>query len=63
VTRLEEPKSSGGARCPLCGHSWYRSSALALGAAIVRDGKALATVRAYEPEKGRVDVPGDFLKV
>jgi hypothetical protein len=48
---------------PVCGHSRYRSSALALGAAIVRDGKALATVRAYEPEKGRVDVPGDFLKV
>lgn len=23
----------------------------------------MVTVRAYEPEKGRVDVPGDFLKV
>ncbi len=63
MTRLEEPKPSGGTRCPLCGRSWYRSSAPALGAAIVRDGKALVTVRAYEPEKGRVDVPGDFLKV
>ncbi len=62
-TGLEEPKPSGGARCPLCGRSWYRSSAPAMGATIVRDGKALVTVRAYEPEKGRVDVPGGFLKV
>ena len=60
---MEEPKPSGGARCPLCGRSWYRSSAPALGATVVRDGKALVTVRPYEPEKGRVSVPGDFLKV
>jgi 8-oxo-dGTP diphosphatase len=31
------------------------------GAAIVKDGKALATVRARDPEKGRHDVPGGFL--
>jgi ADP-ribose pyrophosphatase YjhB (NUDIX family) len=29
----------------------------------VRNGKALVTVRAIEPEKGRVDVPGGFLEV
>jgi ADP-ribose pyrophosphatase YjhB (NUDIX family) len=29
----------------------------------VRDGKALVTVRAVEPEKGRVDVPGGFVEV
>jgi ADP-ribose pyrophosphatase YjhB (NUDIX family) len=29
----------------------------------VRDGKALVTVRAREPEKGRVDVPGGFVEV
>lgn len=62
-SRLEEPRPSGGARCPLCGRSWYRNSAPSVGAAIVRDGRALVTVRAVEPEKGRVDVPGGFLKV
>ena len=59
-TELDGPKPSGSTPCPLCGSSWYRSSAPAVGAAIVRDGKALVTVRAYEPEKGRVDVPGGF---
>ena len=29
----------------------------------MRDGKALVTVRAGEPEKGRVDVPGGFVEV
>ena len=29
----------------------------------MRDGKALVTVRAREPEKGRVDLPGGFLEV
>ncbi len=62
-TRLEEPKPSGGARCPLCGRSWYRSSSPAVGATIVRGGRALVTVRAGEPEKGRVDLPGGFLQV
>jgi len=31
------------------------------GAAIVRDGRALATIRARDPEKGRFDIPGGFL--
>lgn len=62
-TRLGEPRPSGGATCPLCGRSWYRSSAPSVGAAIVESGKALVTVRAREPEKGRLDVPGGFLEV
>jgi ADP-ribose pyrophosphatase YjhB (NUDIX family) len=62
-TRLEEPRPSGGVRCPLCGRSWYRNSAPAVGAVIVKDGKALVTIRAREPEKGRIDLPGGFLEV
>lgn len=61
--RLEEPRPSGGTTCPLCGRSWYRSSAPSVGAAIVRDKRALVTVRAREPEKGRLDLPGGFLEV
>ena len=62
-TPLGDPRPSGGVTCPECGRSWYRNSAPAVGVAIVRDGKALVTVRAGEPEKGRVDVPGGFLEV
>jgi ADP-ribose pyrophosphatase YjhB (NUDIX family) len=62
-TKLGEPRPSGGASCPLCGRSWYRNSAPSVGAAIVQDDKALVTVRAREPERGRVDVPGGFLNV
>ena len=61
--RLEDPRTSGGVTCPTCGRSWYRSSAPAVGAAIVRDGRALVTIRAREPEKGRLDLPGGFLEV
>lgn len=62
-TKLGKPRPSGGASCPLCGRSWYRNSAPAVGAVIVEGGKALVTVRAREPEKGRVDLPGGFLEV
>jgi ADP-ribose pyrophosphatase YjhB (NUDIX family) len=62
-TRLEKPRPSGGARCSLCGRSWYRNSAPAVGAVLVEDRKALVSVRAREPEKGRVDLPGGFLEV
>jgi len=31
------------------------------GAAIVREGLGLATIRGRDPEKGRLDVPGGFL--
>ena len=62
-SRLGEARASGGTTCPECGRSWYRNSAPTVGAAIVRDGKALVTVRGIEPEKGKVDVPGGFLEV
>jgi ADP-ribose pyrophosphatase YjhB (NUDIX family) len=62
-TRLSDPRPSGGVSCPACGRSWYRNSVPSVGAAIVEDGKALVTVRAREPEKGKVDVPGGFLDV
>jgi ADP-ribose pyrophosphatase YjhB (NUDIX family) len=47
--------------CPNCGRDWYANMAPTAGAAIVRKGRALATVRAREPEKGKLDVPGGFL--
>ncbi len=62
-TPLGEPRRSGGATCPECGRSWYRNSAPSVGAAIVEGGRALVTVRALEPERGKVDVPGGFLEV
>lgn len=62
-TALGDPRPSGGATCPTCGRSWYRNAAPAVGAAIVSGGKALVTVRAREPHRGQVDVPGGFLEV
>ena len=59
--QLAEPDGEGGAHCESCGRAWYRNMAPTVGAAIVKDGKALATVRAREPEKGKLDVPGGFL--
>lgn len=47
----------------MCGRSWYRNPAPAVGAAIVDGDRALVTVRAREPHRGRVDVPGGFLEV
>lgn len=60
-TELGAPNPEGGAECSECGRHWYRNMAPTAGAAIVHDGKALATVRAREPEKGKIDVPGGFL--
>jgi ADP-ribose pyrophosphatase YjhB (NUDIX family) len=54
--------SPTGMRCSACGRSWYRNSSPSTGCAIVEDGRALVTVRAGEPEKGRMDVPGGFLE-
>ena len=59
--KLEAPDPDGGVRCPRCERSWYRNSSPTVGAAIVHDGRALATVRGRAPEKGRLDVPGGFL--
>ena len=61
-TELGDPRPSGGVDCPLCGRSWYRNPAPAVGAVIVENEKALVTVRARDPEKGRLDLPGGFLE-
>ena len=63
ATKLGDRDEEGGAHCPECGRTWYRNSAPTTGAAIVKDGRVLLTVRAREPEKGRLDVPGGFLHV
>jgi ADP-ribose pyrophosphatase YjhB (NUDIX family) len=62
ATRLGEADHEGGALCPSCERVWYRASSPAAGAAIVHDGRALVTQRAREPEKGKYDVPGGFLR-
>lgn len=58
---LEDRGHEGSRHCPACGRDWYRNMAPTAGAAIVKDHKALVTVRARDPEKGRLDVPGGFL--
>lgn len=58
---LADPDAEGGAYCPACDRHWYRNMAPTAGAAIVKDGRALVTIRARDPEKGKLDVPGGFL--
>ena len=60
-TELEDPGTDSGALCPNCGKTWYHNAAPTAGCVIVRDGKALITKRARDPEKGRFDIPGGFL--
>ncbi len=60
-TPLEPPGPEGGTSCGRCGRSWYRNSSPVVGCVIVRDGKALVTVRGVEPHKGKLDAPGGFL--
>lgn len=62
ATELDRADGEGGASCPSCGRVWYQDSSPTAGAAIVRDGRALVTQRAREPEKGKFDVPGGFLR-
>lgn len=63
ATALEKSGDSPtGMQCPECGRSWYRNPSPSTGCAIVENGRVLVTVRAGEPEKGRVDVPGGFLE-
>lgn len=62
ATELVLSQSSSGAYCPVHERSWYRSSSPSVGCALVRDGRALVTIRGREPEKGRYDVPGGFLE-
>jgi ADP-ribose pyrophosphatase YjhB (NUDIX family) len=60
---LDDLDREGGAPCSSCGRVWYRNPAPTVGCAIVRDGRALVAVRAFEPHRGKVDVPGGFLHV
>lgn len=53
----------GGRLCRVDNRTWYRNPAPTVGAAIVRGGRALVTVRANDPEQGRIDVPGGFVKL
>lgn len=62
ATRLRDADPEGGAGCPSCGRVWYRDSSPTAGAAIVHEGRALVTQRARDPEKGKFDVPGGFLR-
>ena len=60
--RLGDPGNDSGAHCGNCNKSWYHNAAPTAGCVIVRDGRALITKRAREPEKGRFDIPGGFLE-
>lgn len=62
AARLGPPDEDGEHLCSACGRTWYRNSAPTAGAAIVSHDRALVTCRAREPEKGRWDVPGGFLR-
>lgn len=61
ATELQDPGNDSGAECRSCGKVWYHNAAPTAGCVMVRDGKALITKRAREPEKGRFDIPGGFL--
>lgn len=61
ATRLEQDEERAGKACPNCARTWYPNPSPTVGAAIVRDGRALISKRGSEPEKGRYDVPGGFL--
>ncbi|MFN2388356.1 MAG: NUDIX domain-containing protein [Actinomycetota bacterium] len=58
---LSQPDENDKIHCSACGRIWYHNAAPTAGCVIVRDGRALVTVRARDPEKGRCDIPGGFL--
>ena len=60
---VEEKGHDGGLGCVSCGRVWYRNPAPTIAAAIVKEGRALVAIRARDPHKGKVDVPGGFLDV
>ena len=62
ATRLGPSEDGEGKTCGSCGRSWYPSSSPTAGCVIVDDGRALITKRARDPEKGRFDIPGGFLR-
>lgn len=60
---VRPPTEERGTQCSRCGRFWYRNPAPTVGAVIVRDGAALVSQRAFEPARGKFDVPGGFLHV
>jgi ADP-ribose pyrophosphatase YjhB (NUDIX family) len=60
---LANRDAEGAACCRSCGRHWYRNPAPTVGCAIVDGGRALVAVRAGEPHRGLIDVPGGFLHV
>ena len=62
AARLDDSGDDGALHCPACDRVWYRDSSPTAGAAIVHEGRALVTQRARDPEKGKFDVPGGFLR-
>jgi ADP-ribose pyrophosphatase YjhB (NUDIX family) len=63
ATELPERDEEGTIECPNCGRHWYHNPSPATGAVLVRDGRALLCKRAFEPETGKYDLPGGFLRV
>ena len=63
ATELVPPRpGENGAYCPTHERSWYRNSSPTVGCVLMREDKALVTIRGVEPERGRYDVPGGFLE-
>lgn len=48
-------------KCEECGLVIYNNPKSATGAFMINDGKYLLTRRAFDPEKGKLDVPGGFV--
>jgi ADP-ribose pyrophosphatase YjhB (NUDIX family) len=48
-------------KCPDCGFSYYHNIAAATGCVIDTGGKAVLLVRAKEPGRGKLDLPGGFV--
>lgn len=48
-------------RCARCGFLWFQNTAAAVAAIIVHGDDILFTVRAGEPQAGRLDLPGGFV--
>ncbi|MDQ3981714.1 MAG: NUDIX domain-containing protein [Actinomycetota bacterium] len=61
ASALSKSDDGEGSGCESCGRTWYRHSAPTVGCAIVRNGRALVSMRGSDPFKGRFDVPGGFL--
>ena len=63
-----EPKECGGSVMPVCtnkacGYIFWQTSSPCVVAIIQNDkGQVLVTERAIEPEKGKLDLPGGFMK-